>query len=55
MPALDWGVSLTNTYLADDLIKRPLDLSDGHVALTAGPGIGAEVDEATVRRYSREV
>lgn len=55
MPALDWGVSLTNTYLADDLIKRPLDLSDGHVALTAGPGIGAEVDEAKVRRYSREV
>ena len=55
IPALDWALSLSSTYLADDLIKRPLDLSDGHVALTAGPGIGAEVDEAKVRRYSREV
>ncbi len=55
IPTLDWGVSLTNTYLTDDLIKRPLELSGGHVALTAGPGIGVEVDEAKVRRYSREV
>lgn len=55
IPTLDWGVSLTSPYLTDDLIKRPLDLSGGHVALTAGPGIGVEVDEAKVRRYSREV
>lgn len=55
IPTLDWGVSLTSPYLTDDLIKRPLDLSGGHVALTAGPGIGVEVDEAKVRRYAREV
>lgn len=55
IPTLEWGVSLTSPYLTDDLIKRPLDLSGGHVALTAGPGIGADVDEAKVRRYSREV
>jgi L-alanine-DL-glutamate epimerase-like enolase superfamily enzyme len=55
IPTLDWGVSLTHTYLTEDLIKRPLDLSGGHVALTAGPGIGLEVDEAKVRRYFLEV
>lgn len=55
VPALDWALSLSSTYLTDDLIKRPLDLSGGHVALAAGPGIGAEVDEAKVRRYAREV
>ncbi len=55
IPTLDWGVSLTHTYLTDDLIKRPIDFSGGDVALTAGPGIGVEVDEAKVRRYSREV
>ena len=55
IPTLDWGVSLTSPYLTDDLIERPLDLSGGHVALTAGPGIGVEVDEAKVRRYTREV
>jgi len=55
IPTLDWGVSLTSPYLTDDLIKRPLDLSGGHVTLTGGPGIGADVDEAKVRRYAREV
>jgi muconate cycloisomerase len=55
IPTLDWGVSLTSPYLTDDLVKRPLDLSRGHVALAAGPGIGVEVDEAKVRRYAREV
>lgn len=55
IPTLDWVLSLSSVYLTDDLIKRPLDLSDGHVSLPAGPGIGAEVDEAKVRRYAREV
>jgi len=55
IPTLDWVMSLSNVYLTDDLVKRPLDLSGGHVRLAAGPGIGAEVDEAKVRRYAREV
>lgn len=55
VPAIDWGLSLTNTYLTDDLIRRPLNLANGHVELPSGPGLGVEVDEAKVRRYAREI
>jgi muconate cycloisomerase len=49
--ASDWGVSLTHFYLAEDLVKRPLPLGDGMVALPTGPGLGVEVDEAAVERF----
>ena len=49
-PAVDWGVSLTHFYLAGDLAKTALAIGDGAVALPAGPGLGIEVDEATVER-----
>jgi len=52
IPASDWGVSLTHFYLAEDLVKRPLSLGDGIVALPTGPGLGVEVDEAAVGRFS---
>ena len=51
IPASDWGVSLTHFYLAEDLVKRPLPLGDGIVALPTGPGLGVEVDEAAVARF----
>jgi muconate cycloisomerase len=51
IPASDWGVSLTHFYLAEDLVKRPLPLGDGMVALPTGPGLGVEVDEAAVERF----
>jgi len=51
IPAIDWGVSLTQFYLAEDLVKRPLPLGDGTVALPTGPGLGVEVDEAAVGRF----
>jgi muconate cycloisomerase len=46
----DWGVSLTHFYLADEVAKVPLPLSDGTVLLPSGPGLGIEVDEAAVER-----
>jgi muconate cycloisomerase len=55
VPALDWGVSLTHTYLAAELLARPLDLDRGHAAVPEGAGLGVEVDEARVRRYAREI
>ncbi|MBI2296947.1 MAG: hypothetical protein HYU76_13160 [Betaproteobacteria bacterium] len=54
IPVIDWGVSLTNTYLTDDLVKKPVTIRDGHAFVPADPGIGVEVDEAKVRRYARE-
>ena len=50
-PAVDWGVSLTHFYLAEDIARNPLAIGDGAVALPAGPGLGIEVDEAQVERF----
>jgi muconate cycloisomerase len=50
-PAVDWGVSLTHFYLAEDIVREPLAISGGEVALPAGPGLGIDVDEAQVERF----
>jgi muconate cycloisomerase len=50
-PKADWGVSLTHFYLAEDVVRRPLPLAQGLVALPSGPGLGVEVDEAAVERF----
>jgi muconate cycloisomerase len=55
VPAVDWGVSLTNQYLAVDVIRAPLAIADGHADVPTGPGLGVEVDEACVRRYQRQL
>jgi muconate cycloisomerase len=49
-PTVEWGVSLTHFYLAEDIVKHPLAIADGSVALPQGPGLGVEVDEAAVAR-----
>ena len=54
-PNVDWGVSLTHFYLAEDIVRQPLPIRDGAVSLPAGPGLGVEVDEAAVERYPGEV
>jgi muconate cycloisomerase len=51
VPKVDWGVSLTHFYLAEDVVRRPLALKDGMVVLPEGPGLGVEVDEAAVERF----
>jgi muconate cycloisomerase len=51
VPNIDWGVSLTHFYLAEDIVKAPLTIRDGAVALPPGPGLGIEVDEAAVERF----
>jgi len=51
VPNVDWGVSLTNMYLAEDIVHRPIAIADGTVALPDGPGLGVEVDEAAVARF----
>jgi muconate cycloisomerase len=54
LPAVDWGVGFSTQYLVDDILKKPHVFANGHVDVPAGPGLGIEVDEAKVRRYSRE-
>jgi o-succinylbenzoate synthase len=55
VPSLEWGVALSNQFLADDLLKAPLPIARGHAEVPSGPGLGIEVDETKVRRYAREV
>ncbi len=50
-PNVDWGVSLTHFYLAEDIVRRPLPIADGAVSLPTGPGLGVEINEAVVDRY----
>jgi muconate cycloisomerase len=50
-PAVNWGVSLTHFYLAEDIARNPLAIGDGAVSLPAGPGLGIDVDEAQVERF----
>ena len=52
VPSVDWGVSLTHFYLAHDIVKAPLKIADGLVALPDAPGLGVEVDEAAVARFT---
>jgi muconate cycloisomerase len=51
VPTIDWGVSLTHFYLAEDLVKDPPLLHDGSVFLSTKPGLGVEVDEAAISRF----
>jgi len=51
VPNVEWGVSLTNMYLAEDIVRRPIAMANGVVTLPDGPGLGVEVDEAAVARF----
>ncbi len=55
VPAVEWGVSLSSQYLADDVVRTPLSIDQGHAHVGSGPGLGIEVDEARVRRYQRQI
>ena len=55
LPAVDWGVGFSSQYLVEDILRTPLEFTSGHVKVPAGPGLGIEVDEAKVRRYSRKI
>ena len=51
LPRINWGVSLTHVYLAEDLVRSPQPLRDGMIALPQGPGLGVEVDEGQIARF----
>lgn len=55
IPSLDWGVSLTSQYLAEDVVFKPLSFASGYATVPSGAGIGVDVDEARVRKYEKKV
>jgi len=54
VPDLAWGLTPTNSGLAEDVTADPLRIERGHVEVPGGPGLGIEVDERRVRRSQQE-
>jgi L-alanine-DL-glutamate epimerase-like enolase superfamily enzyme len=52
LPNVDWGMSPTSPYLAEDILASPLQFARGHAMVPSGPGLGIEVDEERVRRFA---
>jgi muconate cycloisomerase len=54
VPNLDWDISLSSQYLADDVVENPIAIEDGHIVTPSdGPGLGIAVDEDKIARYRR--
>jgi L-alanine-DL-glutamate epimerase-like enolase superfamily enzyme len=51
LPAIDWGVSLSHLYLAQDLVKTRPRIVQGQAQVPQGPGLGIEVDWDAVREF----
>jgi muconate cycloisomerase len=51
IPAIAWGLTLTNGGLAEDITPHPLAVQHGHAAVLDLPGLGIDVDEDRVRHY----
>ena len=49
---LDWGVNLTHVYLAEDIVLDPIRIENRRVNMRTGPGLGVEIDEDAVRRFT---
>ncbi len=54
VPDLAWGLTLTNSGLAEDVTANPLRIQRGHAEVPDGPGLGIEVDERSVRHSQQE-
>ena len=50
-PNLNWGLNITQHYLAEDLTDRPIAIERGTVRCPSGPGLGIEVSEKRVERF----
>lgn len=52
LPQLDWDVSITCQYLAQDIAREPVRIVGGHAYVTDRPGLGVEVDESRLSGVS---
>ncbi|MDE1180935.1 muconate/chloromuconate family cycloisomerase [Paraburkholderia sp.] len=52
---LQWGTELFGPLLlTEEILTRPLDYSDFELTVPTGPGLGIELDEARVKRFTRD-
>jgi muconate cycloisomerase len=52
LPNLDWGISVTNQYLAEDVVQNPIKTIGGTFTLDRKPGLGIEVNEVQIRNFA---
>lgn len=50
-PNLNWGLNITNHYLAEDVVDAPIQIVRGAARRPQGPGLGVRVDESRVARF----
>jgi L-alanine-DL-glutamate epimerase-like enolase superfamily enzyme len=50
-PNLNWGISVSNHYLAEDLVETPVRIEHGVIQRPRGPGLGIDVKESQVNRF----
>lgn len=50
-PNLEWGISVTNHYLAEDLCDIPVRIEHGTIQCRFGPGLGIAVSEEKIQRF----
>ncbi len=50
-PNLNWGLNITQHYLAEDVTDVPVPITRGVVQRPRGPGLGVIVSEARVNRF----
>ena len=52
---LQWGTELFGPLLiTEEILTTPLDYSDFELTVPNGPGLGIELDEAKVKRFTRD-
>jgi L-alanine-DL-glutamate epimerase-like enolase superfamily enzyme len=55
LPQLDWDISITCQYLAQDIVTEPFKVEHGHVRAPDRPGLGITVDESKLSRFSQRL
>ncbi len=50
-PNLDWGLNVTQHYLAEDVCDQPVPIVRGTLRRPVGAGLGVQVSEARVERF----
>ena len=52
---LQWGTELFGPLLlTEEILRQPLDYSDYELTVPTGPGLGIELDEAAIQRFTRD-
>lgn len=55
LPSLQWGTELFGPLLiTEEILTQPLDYSDFGLTVPNGPGLGIELDEARLKRFTRD-